>query len=335
MKYIDYYETLGLERTATEKEIKQAYRKLARKHHPDLHQGNAKKAAEEKFKQINEAYEVLSDPDKRAKYDRLGANWQSGQDFDPQGAGGFHYQNANVHFEDMGGFGFSDFFASIFGQDFARGRGAGPPERRSHPGENVDAEISLTIEEMIKGTEKELRLSSPNVCAACAGRRFTPQGVCPSCGGLGTTEESKSIKVKIPAGLYPGSALRLKKLGGRGYGDGPPGDLYLHIQAAPHTAWQITGQKDIETELTLYPEQAALGDKVSVPTPYGPVQVKVHAGAHAGQRLRLKGKGLGPADAPGDLYLRLFIDLPATLSPEEQELYRKIQQLRQAHEVTD
>ncbi|HWR40611.1 MAG TPA: J domain-containing protein [Patescibacteria group bacterium] len=331
MKYIDYYEILGLERTATEKEIKQAYRKLARKHHPDLHQGNAKTAAEEKFKQINEAYEVLSDPDKRAKYDRLGAAWQSGQEFDPQGAGGsgFHYQNANVSFEDMNGFGFSDFFASIFGQDFARSHNAGPQSRRGHPGESVDAEIALTIEEMINGTEKDLRLSSPNVCAACAGRRFTAQGVCPVCGGLGTTEETKTVKVKIPAGLYPGAALRLKGLGGRGYGDGPAGDLYLHILAAPHPAWQIIDQKDLETDLTIYPEQAALGDKVAVPTPYGAVQVKIHAGVRAGQRLRLKGKGLGPPNAPGNLYLRLIIDLPGTLSPAEQELYRQLHELRQ------
>ena len=329
MKFIDYYETLGLDRTATEKEIKQAYRKLARKHHPDLHQGNAKKTAEEKFKLINEAYEVLSDPDKRTKYDRLGANWQSGQDFSPQDSGGFGaYQNANVHFEDASGFGFSDFFASVFGQDFARSRGAGGPQGRTgHPGESIDADISLTVDELVRGTEKDLRLSTPNICTACAGQRFTTRGVCPACGGLGSIEESKTVKVKIPAGLHPGSALRLKGLGGKGYGAGPAGDLYLRILATPDLNWQVVNQKDLESELTIYPEQAALGDKVSVPTPHGTVQVKIHAGAHTGQRLRLKGKGLGSADAPGDLYLRILIDLPAHLSEEELALYRQINDL--------
>lgn len=322
MKYIDYYEVLSVPRTATEKEIKQAYRKLARQHHPDLHQGDAKAAAEDKFKLINEAYEVLGDNEKREKYDKLGMNWQTGQEFDPGPAGGFHYYGEGAE-----GIDFSDFFASMFGEDlFRKGRASG---RRSLKGENIEAEITLTVDELIRGAEKDLRLSSPNVCAACEGRRITQHGVCRSCGGLGTTDESKTIKVNIPAGLYPGASIRLKGLGGKGSGGAPDGDLYLHVKADPLARWRLISQADLEGDLSIYPEQAALGDKVSLPTPHGTVLLKIHAGAHTGQRLRLKGKGLkGPDGLQGDLYLKLQIDLPPQLSPAETELYRQIQALR-------
>lgn len=321
MKYIDYYEVLGVPRTATETEIKQAYRKLARQHHPDVHQGDAKAAAEEKFKLINEAYEVLGDSEKRAKYDRLGANWKTGQEFDFHEPGGFHYQSGGD------GFDFSDFFASIFGDDlFRAGRSNG---HRSLRGENIEAEITLTLDELIHGAEKDLRLTSPNVCAACEGRRITQHGVCRSCKGLGITEETKTVKVNIPAGLSPGASIRLKGLGGKGSGGAPDGDLYLHVKAAPHSRWQVVNQSDLEGDLSIYPEQAALGDKVSVPTPYGTVLLKIQPGIHSGQKLRLKGKGLKrPDGTQGDLYLKLQIDLPPQLSPAEIELYRQIQALR-------
>lgn len=322
MKYIDYYEVLGVPRTATEKEIKQAYRKLARQHHPDLHQGDAKAAAEDKFKLINEAYEVLGDAEKREKYDKLGMNWQTGQEFDPGPAGGFHYYGGEAD-----GIDFSDFFASMFGDDlFRKGRTSG---RRSLKGENIEAEITLTIDELIHGAEKDLRLSSPNVCAACEGRRITQHGVCRACGGLGITDETKTIKVNIPAGLSPGASIRLKGLGGKGSGGAPDGDLYLHVKVDAHGRWRLVNQADLEGDLSIYPEQAVLGDKLSLPTPYGTVVLKIHAGAHTGQRLRLKGKGLKRPDGQqGDLYLKLQIDLPPQLSPAETELYRQIQALR-------
>lgn len=322
MKYIDYYEVLGVPRTASEKEIKQAYRKLARQHHPDLHQGDAKTAAEDKFKLINEAYEVLGDAEKREKYDKLGMNWRTGQEFDPGTASGFHYQSGGTENID-----FSDFFASMFSDDlFRKGR---PTGHRNRKGENIEAEISLTIDELVRGAEKDLRLSSPNVCAACEGRRITEHGICRSCGGLGFTDETKTIKVNIPAGLSPGSSIRLKGLGGKGSGGAPAGDLYLYVKVDPHSRWRVINQADLEEDLSIYPEQAALGDKVSLPTPHGTVLLKIHPGAHSGQRLRLKGKGLRRADGmQGDLYLKLQIDLPQKLSPAETELYRQIQALR-------
>ncbi|HWR44109.1 J domain-containing protein [Sporomusa sp.] len=325
MKYIDYYEVLGIPRTASDKDIKQAYRQLARQHHPDLHQGDAKQAAEEKFKAINEAYEVLGDPEKRGKYDQLGRNWQTGQDFEPAGTG-FSYSVHNTADFDLGGFGFSDFFSSMFGQDFSH-RQAGRPT--SFKGEDIDAEISLSIEELLNGVEKDLHLTTPNACSACAGRRFTRQGVCPVCGGLGTTEETKTVKVKIPPGLHPGASLRLKGLGGQGHGGGASGDLYLHIKATPHPSWQLANKADLTMELTLLPEQAVLGAKIPIATPHGQLQVKVQPGIRSGQQLRLKGKGLpqGP-NRNGDLFLKIRIDIPTNLTEEELELYRQIQKLK-------
>jgi len=326
MKFIDYYEVLGVPRTATEKEIKAAYRKLARQHHPDLHQGEAKRQAEEKFKQINEAYEVLSDPEKRAKYDRLGANWRAGQDFEPPpDMSGFDFRAAGI--DDLGGF--SDFFATLFGQDFMGFRSGARTERGPRKGEDVEAEITLSIEELVAGAEKEIRISSPAVCAACDGRRITSQGICRSCGGLGVIEEGRPVKVKIPPRLYPGAVIRLKGLGGKGTGGGPAGDLYLHVQVSPHPVWKVVNQFDLETELTIYPEQAVLGDKVSVPTPEGLVQVKIPPGIRSGRKLRLKDRGLRRRNGTyGDLYIRINIDLPPQQTDKEVELYKQIFALR-------
>ena len=303
MKYIDYYEALGVSRTATEKEIKSAYRKLARQHHPDLHQGDAKKAAEEKFKIINEAYEVLGDPEKRAKYDRLGMNWQSGQDFQPgPDMGGFDFRNMNINGQDLHGF--SDFFASLFGQDLFGRRGARAERQRGPiPGEDVEAEINLLVEELYNGGEKDIQIQT---------------------GG-----SSKTVKVKIPPRIYPGAVLRLKGLGGAGYGGGGTGDLLLRLNALPHPIWRIENQVDVETDLTIYPEQAVVGDKVSVPTPAGLIQLKIPAGIHNGQKLRLKDKGLKRKNGSfGDMFVRVKIDTPLEQSAEEVELYQKIFELR-------
>lgn len=308
MKFIDYYEALGIPKTSTDKEIKAAYRKLAKTHHPDLHQGDAKKAAEEKFKLISEAYEVLSDPEKRAKYDQLGSNWRNGQDFQPPpGSSGVHYQHMNM--DDLAGF--SDFFASVFGQDiFSGARGGstrsyqyGSHQQRESRGENIEAEISLSIEDLMSGAEKEIQVS--------------------------TGHDVRTIKVKIPEKSYPTTVLRLKGLGNKGFGGGAAGDLHLHILAAPHPTWRVIDQVDLEGDLTIYPEQAVLGDKVSVPTPEGMVQVKIKPGIRSGQKLRLKDRGFKRKNGTfGDLYIRIRIDLPPEQSAAELELYQKIFSLR-------
>jgi len=302
VKYIDYYEVLGVARTASEKEIKTAYRKLAREHHPDLHQGGAKKAAEEKFKLINEANEVLGDPEKRSKYDRLGMNWQSGQDFQPgPDMGGFRHVNVNP--EDMGDF--SDFFATMFGQDIFGGRRQGQQARQRVPqkGSDVEAEIGLLVEELYIGGEKEIQIS--------------------------TGSDQKTVKVKIPPRIYPGAVLRLKGLGGAGYGGAASGDLLLQLKAMPHPIWKIADQVDIEAELTIYPEQAVVGDKVSVPTPDGMIQMKIPPGIHSGQKMRLKDKGLKRKNGTlGDMFIRVHIDLPPEQSAEELALYQQIFETR-------
>jgi curved DNA-binding protein len=302
MKYIDYYEVLGVPRTATEKEIKTAYRKLAREHHPDLHQGGAKQAAEEKFKQINEAYEVLSDADKRSKYDRLGMNWQAGQDFQPPPEwGGFDFRTAGGGQEIHG---FSDFFSTLFGQDVFGRRGA-RSQRSQGPtrGRDIDAEINLLVEELYNGGEKEIQLQSGS--------------------------DRRSIKVKIPPRIYPGAVLRLKGLGDPGNEGGGTGDLLLHLNAMPHPIWRIVDHVDLEAELTIYPEQAVVGDKVSVATPDGMVQLKIPPGIHNGQKLRLKDKGLKRKNGSlGDMFVRVKVDVPPEQTPEEIELYRKIYELR-------
>ena len=304
MKYIDYYEALGVPRTATEKEIKSAYRKLARQHHPDLHQGDAKKAAEEKFKTINEAYEVLSDPEKRAKYDRLGMNWQAGQDFQPgPDMGGFDFRNVNINGQDLHGF--SDFFASMFGGQDIFGRRGARSERQRGPqrGEDIEADINLLVEELYNGGEKDIQIQA---------------------GGA-----TKTVKVKIPQRIYPGAVLRLKGLGGSGYGGGGTGDLLLRLNVLPHPIWRIEDQVDVETDLTIYPEQAVVGDKVSVPTPDGMIQLKIPAGIHNGQKMRLKDKGLKRKNGTlGDMFVRVKIDTPIEQSTEEIELYQKIFELR-------
>lgn len=302
MKYIDYYEALGVPRTATEKEIKTAYRKLARQHHPDLHQGDAKKAAEEKFKTINEAYEVLSDADKRTKYDQLGMNWQAGQDFQPPpDMGGFDFRNIHINGDNLHGF--SDFFASMFGQDLFRRAERGQRQRGPVHGEDIDAEINLQVEELYNGGEKDLQIQT---------------------GGA-----AKTVKVKIPPKIYPGAVLRLKGLGGNGHGGGASGDLLLHLNALPHPIWRIVDQVDVEADLTIYPEQAVVGDKVSVPTPDGMIQLKIPAGIHNGQKMRLKDKGLKRKNGTlGDMFVRVKIDTPQEQSAEEVELYRKIYELR-------
>lgn len=331
VSYQDYYEILGVGRNATEKEIKAAYRKLARKWHPDLHPGKQKKEAEEKFKQINEAYEVLSDPEKRAKYDRLGSNWRAGQDFEPPpdmgDPGGWQFYTAGDFEPGLRG-GFSDFFEMLFGGARAAGRPAAAA-RGQVRGQDLESEIALTLEEAYRGTTKALQVSGASVCPECGGTGVRERRFCARCGGTGTLPEAKTLEVKIPAGVREGGRIRLKGQGGEGLGGGPRGDLYLKVRILPHPVFTVQGD-DLEAQLVLTPDQAVLGDKISVPTIDGPVTVTVPAGSRAGTRLRLRGKGLPGKDGRrGDQFARLVIDLPASLSEEEKKLYRQLRALRQ------
>lgn len=327
----DYYKTLGVERSATEKEIKTAYRKLARKWHPDLHSGDDKQQAEEKFKQINEAYEVLSDQEKRSKYDRMGANWRDGQDFQPPPDMGDYTFYTNMGGGGMGGAGgFSDFFEMLFGGGagtrFGRaGRGARPGGPVQ--GQDVEAEIELTLEEAYRGGEKHLQFSAREACPVCGGAGVQGEAFCNRCGGTGSTAGVKTLTVKIPAGVHEGSRIRLKGQGGEGYAGGSKGDLYMKVHLLPHPQFRVQGD-DLETEVVLRPEQAVLGDRVTVPTLDGPVKMKVPPGIKAGRRLRLREKGMPRKGGRGDEFVRIVIDIPDNLSGEEENLYRQLAELK-------
>jgi DnaJ-class molecular chaperone len=329
VKFRDYYEILGIPRDADDKKIKSAYRKLARKWHPDLHSGAEKERAEEKFKEINEAYEVLSDPEKREKYDRLGNNWRNGDSFDPGNMGGTYYYSSG-DFSEADMHGFSDFFASIFGGGGRSGASRWSSNFHTGPirGQDTEYQLELSLEEAYHGGIKSLRISSDSLCTACQGLGISGSSICSACGGIGSIPETKTIEVKIPAGVHDGSTIRLKGQGGPGSGNGPRGDLYLKVVLKPHPVYKVKG-KDVEMELTLRPDQAVLGDKVTVPTLGKSVVLTIPPGTRSGQKLRLKGKGLPgrKGDSSGDQYVRIKIDTGSAISEEEKNLYRKIREL--------
>jgi curved DNA-binding protein len=309
VKFRDYYEVLGVPRTAPAEEIKRVYRQLARKHHPDLQPPAERAKASERFKEINEAYEVLSDPDKRAKYDALGADWKSGMDFTPPpGAGAGPRSSPGAGWttvdassfegmdDDMGGF--SDFFSSIFGQGGARSRGrrgARGGVRVTMPGPDIEAELPVTVEELLRGGKRRLSLD----------------------GG-------RQLDVEIPKGARGGTVLRLAGQGGRGINGGPPGDIYLRVRVAPHPRYRIIGD-DLEVDLPLWPWQAVLGGEVRIDTPDGQVTLTIPPGTQSGRRLRLRGRGLPRADGGrGDLYAVVRIVVPERPSAAEREAYEAL-----------
>ncbi|NMA91668.1 MAG: J domain-containing protein [Firmicutes bacterium] len=332
----DYYELLGLKRDASEKEIKSAYRRLARKWHPDLRPEDEKEEAAKQFKRVNEAYEVLKDPEKRARYDRLGKDWEHGQDFQPPpDMEGFHFHDTGGDFEG----GFSDFFEMLFGGGRGRtgtmGRdfhAAGGFQAATVRGPDGESEIELTLEEAYRGTSRLLRVASGSICPDCGGLGRSGRDFCPRCGGTGEIAKEKTLEVTIPAGVKEGSRIRLKGQGGEGLGGGPPGDLYLKVRLLPHRHFHLK-DRDIESEVRLRPEQAALGDRVTVLTLDGPVEVTVPPGSGCGRKLRLKGKGFPvPGGGRGHQYVQVLIDIPSPLSEEERELYRQLQELRKGRE---
>ena len=290
VKFRDYYELLGVSRTATADEIKSAYRQLARKHHPDLQPADERDAASERFKEINEAYEVLGDAEKRTKYDALGANWKGGMDFTPP-AGSATGATGFGGFEDLGDLGgFSDFFASLFGRRPGR-EGA----RIAFPGSNVEAELPVTLEELLQSGRRRIGL---------------PGG--------------RSLEVEIPRGVRDGTVLRLAGQGEPGTNGGPPGDLYLRLRLAPHPRYRVDGD-DLEMDLPLWPWQAVLGAEVSIETPDGAVTLKVAPGTQDRRRLRLRGRGLPrPDGGRGDLHSRVRIVVPEKPSPAEREAYEAL-----------
>jgi DnaJ-class molecular chaperone len=337
----DYYQTLGVSRSASEKEIKSAYRKLARQFHPDV---NKDPKATERFKLINEAYEVLSDPAKRQKYDQLGADWERierEQEYARQ------YQ-AQAGQAGAAGYGdFSDFFNTFFAgerggfSDFnvEFGRGRRGRTATAERGEDIEHPIEVTLEEAARGGQRTIQTEVPETCPTCGGSGFVGERrkvgsrtvmesvTCPTCGGQGVRATRRQIEVKIPAGVTDGSRIRVKGEGQKGT---TAGDLYLRVHLQPHPKFAAKG-RDLYTPLTVLDDQAALGDEVTIQTlTGGQLQLRVPAGSQAGKVFRLKGKGLpGLKDGvSGDLYATLEIRLPEPLTPKLHELYESIRQAR-------
>ena len=335
-KIKDYYEVLGVKRGASDDEIKKAYRKLARKFHPDLNPGD--KSAEEQFKQLQEAYDVLSDPENRKLYDQYGENWRAvkagagapppGWESGPRrstggagsGAGGFDFSDFDFgSFRTSGGGGF-DIFEEMFGAGGRRGR-------RSDRGQDIEAELELSLEEAHRGGKRTLQTQVADTCPTCNGTGEKDDKTCPTCGGAGQVLRPKTIEVNIPAGVRDGSTIRVPGQGGAGSNGSQPGDLYLHIRLRPHPLFTVRGD-DLEVELPIAPWEAVLGAKVEAPTIDGKVELTIPPGAKSGQRLRLRGQGLNKRKGGrGDEYVRLKIVTPNEVSAEERRLYEELQRV--------
>ena len=351
MKYKDYYEILGVDKKATEAQIKSAYRKLAKKYHPDVDKSSS---AQEKFKDINEAYEVLSDKQKRQRYDSLGSNWQAGQDYTPPpgfenfkfdfGQGGFSGNTQYTNF-DMGGF--SDFFKSMFGdftqqthtssrqQSYSQGTGGfyndifGQQQAKTKAKKPQQPQVNLDITQDLIITVKDLLLDKPlpvkikNIekCTKCSGAG----SICSNCGGTGYVAKEKALKVRLPKGFKDGQKVRLKGEG-KNDGFGNKGDLYLVVKLKDKD-YQIDGQNLVRI-INLTPAEAVLGCKKDVQTPTGIVGVKIPPQTNSGKQLRLKGLGLPKNDKEkGDLNVKINIVLPSNISDKEIKLYEQILRL--------
>lgn len=323
VEYKDYYKILDVSRDASQEEISKAFKKLARKYHPDLNPDNAE--AEKKFKEVNEAYEVLKDPEKRKRYDQLGADWEHGQNFDPPPG----YENVRFTFGGPGSqqFGgeFSSFFETIFGDIFGEQAGGGHQKRRNFrrdpfsqagfsgmgfndKGEDAEATIELTLEEAYQGGKKSISLQEKGA---------DPHG--------NPRVQNKTLDVTIPPGVVEGSKIRLSGQGNPGMRGGNAGDLYLKVKLLPHHTYRVEG-KDIIYDLYISPWEAVLGTHVVVPTLEKQVDLRVPPGTSSGRKLRLKGKGLGRGNSKGDQYVRVMIKVPQELSQEEKQLWEQLAQ---------
>ncbi len=318
----DYYQVLGVGRDADEKAVKSAFRKLARKYHPDVNPGD--KEAERKFKEISEAYEVLRDPKKREQYDQfghLGANWQHAGAGGPGGWPGAG-TSAGYDFHGFGGLG--DLFEDLMG-----GRGSGVfTQTRLRRGRDVKVEVELTLEDAFNGVMREIAVQLPQTCPACQGQGIIGQGsVCTQCGGAGQIEQMKRLEVKIPASVRTGSKIRVAGQGEPGAG-GQPGDLYLITKVVPHRLFKRQGD-DLQVEVPVTYAEAALGAEIEVPTMDGRVAMKLPAGTSSGQRLRLAGRGMTRmhGGGRGDQYVQIKVAVPKQLSDEERELTTRLGQM--------
>ena len=336
MQFQDYYKTLGVSRTASDDEIKRAYRKLAKEWHPDRHPESERETVEKKFKAIAEANEVLSDPEKRKRYDALGENWRQGQDFRGGPGGGFQGVDPE-EFARMfggragmggggGGGGFSDFFAQMFGDMFAGGGrgGARRQQRAPQRGADAEAEIELSVGEALLGGKRSFAFRMRVPCEVCGGEGRLSTGACPACGGLGASNQQKTIELKIPDDVRDGRVLRLRGLGEPGEQGAQAGDLLLTLRVVSDATYRVDGS-DLEVDVEVAPWDAFVGTKADVRTPRGVASLKIPAETRAGAKLRLRGQGLGkPGGERGDLIAVVRFALPAELSERQRALLREL-----------
>ena len=326
MEFQDYYEVLGVPRDATAEDIKQAYRKLALKWHPDRYDGDDGEQAEETFRRINEANEVLSDPEKRARYDKFGENWEHGEEFQPPPDAGGRRMTPEEFEQAFGQSGFSDFFEGMFGDQFGthyRPRPEGHARFR-HRGADVRAELALPVSAALAGGKNRFEVPTLSTCERCGGVGFIGEQVCQGCVGVGRLRDHKVIDLEIPEGVRDGLQMRLKGLGHAGVSDADPGDLYVTIRLMSDDTYAVRGD-DLEAELPLAPWEAVDGATVQVRTMDGLVAVRVPPDTRAGAKLRLRGKGFASSgrDGRGDFYAVVRIVLPDELDDEQRELLRR------------
>lgn len=294
MKYQDYYQILGVSRDAEKSDIKKAYRKLARKYHPDVNQSAV---AEDKFKEANEAYEVLKDADKRSAYDRFGSDWKHGQQFNSGGYGGGY--SGSVHREgEFGGGDFSDFFESIFGN--AAQQGGSPFGQIRQKGADQQLKLDISLEEAFSGGSKTIQFAQ-----------------------MAGAAEKKKLKINIPRGVRNGQKIRLARQGQSSQSGGEPGDLYLEMNILPHRLFKLD-ERDVILRLPLTPWEAAQGTSLKVPTLSGPVELKIKPGMQSGQKMRLKGKGMTGSPA-GDQFVEIMIQTPPADSKDAEKFYREME----------
>lgn len=301
MEFQDYYKLLGINKSASADEIKKQYRRMARKYHPDV----SKEAdAEEKFKQVKEAYEVLSDPEKRKAYDQFGKDWQHGQPFqqDPH----WDFNARQQHSSQFNGEDYSDFFENLFGQ---RGQGFRSQQQQDFQqrGQDQHSKISISLQQAFHGGKTQVSLQEPTMMQNGQVRY-----------------ETRTLNIKIPAGIENGKQIRLRGQGSAGFGGGTKGDLYIEVQIKPHKHFHVDG-KNLTLQLPITPWEAACGAKITVPTLAGSVQMQIPAGSQSGNKLRLKGRGL-PGKTPGDQFVVLRIETPKPMSEDDKALYEKMQQ---------
>jgi DnaJ-class molecular chaperone len=321
----DYYQILGVSRSASEKEIKQAYRRLARKHHPDVNPGD--KSAEARFKEINAAYEVLSSPDKRKKYDQFGEQWERADQFaeaERQRGVRWDFGKGGTTFE-YGDFG--DILSNLFGGSGMDPRTARQPQR----GQDTESPIEVTLEEAYHGSTRLVQLQTQEICTACGGTGTVGNRVCTMCGGGGIKVTPRRLEVKIPAGVRDGSRIRITGEGGAGRGRGSKGDLYLVVKVLSHRFFERKGD-DLHIEVSVPLATAMLGGEVSVPSLNGHLSLRIPPETQNSRVFRLAGKGmprLGDSGR-GNMFAKVKVVLPTGLSEEERKLFERLRSLRPA-----